>query len=162
MSKSVNKTEFTDIGELIDTPEYGLVIKLPFGKALSRVVGRLMGLKLEVSFKPLKYQRSNAQNRWLWGVAYPTIAAWIRETSGELVNKEAIHAHTLQEILGYTPKSKTVNNVEVIYMEGKSTKALNTQEFNDLKDNLQKYYSELGCDVPDPRGNNYLSDYLDD
>ena len=162
MGKGKNKDSFTDIGELYDSPEYGLIIKLTFGKALKRVVGSLIGKQLEVAFKLLKYNRSNAQNRWLWGVAYPTVIAWTLETTGETVSKEAVHAHALQEILGYIVKVEEYQGVEVIFMEGKSTKNLNTKEFNNFKEKLQRYYAVLGCDISDPRGNNYISDFLDE
>ncbi len=163
MSNSeIHKKEFVEIGELIDTPEYGLVISLPFGKALKRVLKHLFGEKLEVGFKPLKYQRSAAQNRWLWGVAYICISRWYKETDGVTVSKEAIHAHNLQYILDYKIVQEDIDGKEVLVVKGKSTSQLNVQEFNDMKERLQAYWSEKGCDIPDPRENNFLSDYVTD
>ena len=97
----INRFEFADIGELQETEDGSLIVVLPFGKALRRVVKHLIGVKLEVVFKPLRYQRSHQQNRYLWGVAYKTIAAFINETEGRIASANEIHAHTLKFILGY-------------------------------------------------------------
>lgn len=149
------------MGELVDY-EDGIAIKLTFGKPLKRILKPLMGQKLEVGFKVLKYQRSQAQNKWLWGVAYITIASWYKDTNGYTITKDAIHAHTLQEILDYKIRTGEINGKEVIYIDGKSTSALSVKEFSEMKDKLQVYWAERGCYIPDPRGNNFLSDYLDD
>lgn len=160
-SSNLYKKEFAEVGELIEI-EDGLAIRLRFGKPLKRILKHLYGVPLEVAFKPLKYQRTQAQNRWLWGVAYVTISAWYKETQGIRVSKEAIHAHTLQHILGYKVRTEVVEGREVIYMDGKSTSSLSTSEFNQMKTDLQLHWAEKGCDIPDPRENNFLSEFLQD
>jgi hypothetical protein len=160
MSKAgINKREFNVVGELT---EDGQFIKIAHYKPLKRIFKALIGQPLDVSFKQLKYQRSAAQNRALWGVAYVTIAAWYKETNGEAISKDAIHAHTLQRILDYEVEVKEVYGTEIIVVKGKSTSALNTKEFTDLYKKIQKYWAEKGCDIPDPRGNNFLSDFIKD
>lgn len=160
-SSNLYKKEFAEVGELIEI-EDGLAIRLRFGKPLKRILKHLKGVPLEVAFKPLKYQRSASQNRWLWGVAYTTISAWYKETQGIRVSKEAIHAHTLQHILDYKIEVEEILGKEVLVVKGKSTSQLTTTEFNDMKEALQRYWAELGCDIPDPRENNFLSDFLRD
>jgi len=160
MRSAINKKEFTDVGELQETDDGGLAIKLTFGKPLKRIVKHLIGEKLEVGFKKLRYNRSNAQNKYLWGVVYITIKAWYKETEGIEVTKDAIHAHTLQKILDYELRSEVVGGMDVFVVHGKSTSRLNTKEFNSLVEDLQKYWAEKGCDIPNPRENNFLSDYL--
>lgn len=161
MSSDINRTEFTDVGELRKTDE-GLAIFLNFGKALQRVTGHLIGKKLEVSFKPLKYQRSQAQNRWLWGVAYVTIVAFLLETEGVKYTKDEIHAYTLKVLLGYHVESRIIQGQEVLYMKGKSTSQLSTAEFSDLVDLLQSHWAEFGCIIESPKGDNFISDFLKD
>lgn len=158
------KDSFTDVGELLETEEYGLVVKLTFGKQLRRLVKNLFNKKLEVSFKPVVYNRSLAQNRWLWGVAYPTIVAFHKETTGETIDKEAIHAYVLTELLERKLTTSIMFGKEVIHISGKSTSALNTKEFNELKEKIQQHWAEKGCVIPDPpdKANNYISDYLKD
>lgn len=162
MSSSINKSDFTDIGELVETEEGGLTINLLFGKMLKRVTKHMIGKKLEVSFRPLEYQRSQAQNRYLWGVAYVTISAWYRETQGERISKDAIHAHTVSEILGRVVEVEEVFGKEVLVVKGKSTSQLTKKEFNDLVEKLQKYWGDKGCDIPLPREHNYISDFIDE
>jgi hypothetical protein len=159
VSSDINKREFTVVGELTEDCRY---LEITHYKALKRLVGSLVGEPLEINFKKLRYQRSAAQNRWLWGVAYVTIAAWYKETQGETISKDAIHAHTLQEILGYEIVSEEIMGREVLVVKGKSTSKLTTVEFNDMKDRLQAYWAERGCDIRDPNEHNMLTDHLDD
>lgn len=158
-SSDINNREFTVVGELTEDCKF---IQLHHHTALRRLVSRLVGEKLEVTFKKLRYQRSAAQNRYLWGIVYVTIAAWYRETQGERISKDTIHAHTLQHILGYEVKVETMLGKEVLVVQGKSTSQLNTLEFNDLVEKLQKYWGEKGCYIPDPNENNLLTDFLKD
>lgn len=159
---NIHKHEFTEVGRLEESENGDLIIRLIFGKSLKKVVGNLMDKKLEVGFKALRHNRSNSQNRYLWGVAYICIRAWYKETQGRDISKEAIHAHTLQKVLGYTIRQEDVDGTEVLIVEGKSTSRLNTKEFTDLVDDLQHYWSERGCVIPDPNGNNFLSDHIKD
>lgn len=158
-NSDINKREFNVVGELT---EDGQFIKISHYKPLKRIFKGLIGKQLEVSFKLLKYQRSAAQNRYLWGVAYVTIAAWYKDSQGSSISKDAIHAHTLQHILDYEVEVQNVLGKEVIVVKGKSTSALNTKEFCDLVESLQKYWAERGCVIPDPKGHNFLSDYIKD
>lgn len=156
------KESFTEVGELLNLPDGGLAIRLTFGKPLKRVLQHLFDKKLMVSFQPAKYQRSHAQNRWLWGVAYTTIIAWYKETQGESISKDAIHAHTLHNIVGHRLTATEVLGKEVVFVEGKSTSQLTTKEFSDMVERLQQFWAEKGCDIPSPRGNNFLSDFISD
>lgn len=162
MSKAINKSEFSEIGVLEKTEDGGLSIKLRFGKVLKRVLENLIGKDLEVNFRLLKYRRSDAQNRWIWGVAYVTIAAWYKETQGETVSKEAIHAHTLQEILDYKIEVEEFMGKEVLVVKGKSTSQLNTKEFSDMVNKLVAYWAQYDCYIQLPEENNFLSDFVKD
>lgn len=147
-------------------------IEILHNRVLKRVLRNYKGQDLEVAFRVLKYQRSSAQNRWLWGVAYVSICAWHKETTGEKMDKDTLHAHTLQYILDYRMQSKTINGMDVIVMQGKSTSALNTKEFSELVDKLCEYwnpkmeYTDQNGDVqghiPLPKGNNMITDYVKD
>ena len=143
----INKREFTVEGELNSDGS----IKLAHYRSLRRILRKLEGARLEVTFRKLRFKRSDAQNRYLWGVAYVTICAWHKEQFGEVVTKEEIHAHTLKNILKYKIKFKEVMGSEVMYVDGKSTSKLNTKEFVEFIDNLQAFYAERGCVIPDPR-----------
>lgn len=191
------------MGELTEDCQH---IAISHYKPLRRILRHLVGKQLEVNFKLLKYIRSDAQNRWLWGVAYITVVGWWKETFGEKVDKETLHAYTKQVIMGGKiydtvaiqkdeflalieevldldkPKEEkmalvqknlhrwivnvqvkeVLNQRVIVDASEKSTKALNTKEFCELKDNLQAHWAEKGCDIPDPRENNFLSDFVKD
>lgn len=159
-SKStINNTDFSIIGELTDDGQF---LRIAHFKSLRRVFKNLIGKQLEINFKELKYQRSSAQNRWLWGVAYVTIAAFHKENTGEVLTKEAIHAHTLQKILKYEPRITIVGGIEVIEMVGKSTSRLNTKEFSVLVDELVLYWGSVGCEIQTPKKHNFMTEFLED
>lgn len=132
-------------------------------KILKRIVSQYEGIKLVVSFKPLEYQRSSAQNRWLWGVAYVRICAWYRETQGERISKEDVHSYVLQHVLEIGSKEKEILGVRTVVTGiNKTTSALSVGEYQEFKEKLQEYFSKRGCYIPDPKGNNTLSEYLDE
>ena len=151
---------FEQSGYLHDDPEHGIIVVFPFGKTLRRVTKHLIGVELEIRVKPLKFKRSNAQNRWLWGVAYPTIIHWMLETQGERVSKDALHTYVLQVLLEYEPKVTEVMGVTVVSFQGKSTSSLTTTEFTELMDKIVAHWAEKGCTIPLPSGNNFISDHI--
>lgn len=162
MSKAINKSEFSEIGVLEKTEDGGLSIKLRFGKVLKRVLENLIGKDLEVNFSLLKYRRTAAQNRWLWGVAYTTVMAWHKETQGYSIDKNTVHAYTLQEVLGYKIVPKELLGKEVLVVEKERTSSLSTKEFSEMVEKLVAYWAERGCYIPLPRENNFLSDFVKD
>lgn len=205
-NSDINKRKFDVVGELVEDCSS---IKLDHHKPLRRVLSGLVGKKLAISIESLKYQKSLAQLRWIWGVAYIRIASFLKETSGVKYSKEEVHDYTTQQTLnnGSTGQCIVMEQHEfesfvddfIILMEEndpilvrnrvlrfsdgfkcnvgvteilgkrvvvsgdkKRLSKLTTVQFNDLKDKLQKEWSERGCDIPDPRENNFLSDFLKD
>lgn len=93
----INKKEFVVIAELTEDCQF---LQINHHKNLARVIKHLVGQKLEVGFKLFKYKRSDGQNRWLWGIAYTTIVAWWKESFGEKLEKDTLHAYSKQVVLG--------------------------------------------------------------
>jgi len=135
-------------------------IILDFPKVVARVLRPLADKELIVRITEYKKKRSDAQNRWLWGVAYVTIAQFLKETQGEKHDKEAIHAHNLKVILGYTLEPTIIAGEEVFRVVGKTTSKLNTQEFSDMADKLVAYWAERGCEIPLPEDDNFFTDFV--
>lgn len=160
MSSEIFKSEFTDVGELVDLPNGGLAILLTFGPALRRVVKHMRGKQLLVTFTEAKYQRSSAQNRYLWGVIYTTIKAWYKETQGESISKEHLHAHTLSNVLESRIEITEIFGEEVFIVKQKSTSQLTAEEFGDMVEKLKAFWAEKGCVIPDSKQFNILSEYL--
>lgn len=124
-----------------------------------RALRPLLEKELEIVVKKHRRLRSNAQNRWLWGVAYVTIKQWYKETQGEDITSEEIHAHNLSSIQGYRYDVKEILGEEVLIMEGKRTSKMSVEEFQQMMEKLQQYYAERGLVIPDPEGDSFLNDY---
>ncbi len=137
-------------------------IDFTFPKAMQRISSVFVGSDLLIKFKVLRYSRSDAQNRWLWGVAYPTIAGWHKETQGERITADEIHAITCSVILGRRLIIKEKDGVEYAFFEGKTSSQLNTKEFTELMEQLQQFWAEKGCYIADPKQNNLITDHLND
>ncbi len=103
-----------------------------------------------VKISKLSKKRSDAQNRWLWGVCYVTIAAWSLENFGEKYTLEEIHIYVCTHILELKYTVKEMFGEEVVVMEGTRTSKMATKEFMDAKEKIQQFYAPKGCVIPDP------------
>lgn len=97
------------VGELAEDCSF---VSLDHHKPLRRILHNLVGQKLEVTISKLKYKRSDGQNRWLWGVAYVQVTNFIKEMTGERVDKETIHEYSKQHIIGTRAKDSIVMEKE--------------------------------------------------
>ena len=133
-------------------PEFTLQRMLPRTHAIERLSGFLAKLPLDkawrVSVSEVKNKRTPAQNRYLWGVAYPTI---IKEGGEALAGWEAgdLHEYFLGECFGWeTLEGFGRKRMKPIRRSAK----LSTLEFSDYVGFVQRKAAELGIFVPDPEG----------
>lgn len=105
--------------------------------------------KIKVTISEAKPERSDAQNRALWGCAYKAIA----EATGH--DKEDLHEFFCGEYFGWKtiemfgkmrrrPIRTTTMN------ESGEREVINTQELSDFYSFVQMRMAEFGIDVPDP------------
>lgn len=101
-------------------------------------------IRYEISLKPYKPTRSGAQNRYLWGVVYPSIL-----DSGQLEGwtKDDLHEFFLGEHFGWErldgfgrPRLRPIRR----------SSRLNKMEFADYIAFIQQFAAERGIYVPDP------------
>jgi len=90
--------------------------------------------------KPKKKQRSNEQNRYLWGVCYKLLSEWSGDTTEEW------HEICKQMFVEPTKKIIDGNTYEI----RKSSTALNTKEFTDYIEKIRRFGAEHGVIIPDP------------
>lgn len=99
----------------------------------------------EIEVREYRPRRSEAQNRYLWGVCYPTILRGGGESLGGWT-AEDLHEHFLGEHFG-------VERLEIgtsVYLKPRRRSSrLNKQEFSDYVLFLQRRASELGIYIPD-------------
>lgn len=108
----------------------------------------------EVSIKVSKYykKRSDAQNRYWWGVLVPYSAKGLYDIGNEWAkDNKKVHNYLGKLFLTTTIEILT-NEGEVVEQEiVRSTTELNTFEFSLIKDEIQMWASEfLGIYIPDP------------
>lgn len=121
-------------------------------------------MEVETDIKPMRYKRSLAQNRWLWGPAIQTIRAWHKETTGEKITKDECYVFLNTSVLGNKPEIKTIMGEECIVMTGKRFSQMTTKEFSDAVDTICKHYEAKGLIIPLPQDgkNNLLNDFIED
>lgn len=108
-------------------------------EALAVAVGRIGGSH-EVVLRKYRARRSDAQNRYWWGVVIPALAGcWGCDL-------QEAHDIVLVEFVG---RAREVNG-KAITLPG-STAALNTAQFNELIKAVQQHAAaEHGVYIPDP------------
>lgn len=95
--------------------------------------------KLSVTVQPYKNQRSSSQNNYYFGVVVQIIA---KDTGNTM---EDVH-EALKSM--FLPKSVTLKNV--IGSVGRSTASLKTDEFEIYLENIRRWASTQGLDIPLP------------
>lgn len=125
----------------------------------SRVLKKWQDSELFVKIQKLSKNRSDAQNRWLWGVCYVKIASWHYDNEGVKYQPEEIHAFVCTRILGYKYNQTEIMGQEVLILEGARTSKMTTVEFMEAKEKIQAFYAELGLEIPDPTQLSFLTDY---
>jgi len=115
--------------------------------------------EVQVTITAEKKTRSQKQNRWYWGIAIPTIITGVKEQTGENYTKEEIHKFNLQEVCKVKFRTRTIMGKTVMIFDDISTSKMNTQEFNNFKDELQMYWSQRDIIVPDPNQESFLNQF---
>lgn len=113
---------------------------------------------LEVS----KYyrNRTNRQNRYIWGVMVPIIQRWILETQGEKVTKDQAYMYLRMGVLEEKPVITEIAGTEVITFESKRFSRMNTKEFSEAIEEVIAIMAERGCAIPLPNEENLITDFL--
>ena len=135
-------------------------IHLDDASLLFRALRGFAGKDLEVCIKELTQLRTDKQNRYWWGVLIPCIVSFHKETQGEVITPQEVHSYILINIAGHKVETKEVFGQTIISIIGKTTSQMSKEEWSDLKTNVQEHFKEKGLDIPDPKNNNLLNDYI--
>jgi len=95
-----------------------------------------------VEVKELKRKRSDAQNRYLWGVCYPAILKHLEGWAAE-----DVHEYCLGECFGWE-KIEGLGRARVKPI--RRSKSMNVTEFMDYVAWIQRDMAERGIYVPEP------------
>jgi hypothetical protein len=136
------------------------VLMLDQAKIIRRVIAPAFGHRIEIKFRQHRARRSDRQNRYIWGVVVPCVRAWKLETEGVKYTKDEIYTWLRVGLLGHTPQITEVSGVQVVIMGGKRFSQMNTKEFTDAIELIKQLLAEQGCNVPDPKQDNFLTDFI--
>lgn len=137
-----------------------IVFRFKHWRLVNRVLMPWLGKELEVLIKIFRHNRSNSQNKYMWGVIIPTIQAWQLQTSGKYDIKDGVYAWLRTSIIGDEIKTEMIMGREVIYMTGKRFSKMNTKEFSESVEKIIDHFAEKGCHIPLPKGNNNITDFV--
>jgi hypothetical protein len=119
---------------------------MPREARISRIAGFLgqlaQGCAWEITVRRVRRTRSQAQNRYLWGVAYPAILAHLPGWTAD-----DVHEYCLGEWGGW----ETLTGFDRKRLRPvKRSATLSVTEFMDFVADIQRRMAERGIDVPDP------------
>lgn len=133
------------------------------GGLLLRAFYPIKDNELEIRIRPYYKRRTDAQNRYIWGVVIPTIRAWIKESTGEIpATAEALYVFLRVHVCEQQPAIEVILGEEVVVIKGKHFSQMSTVEFADAIDKIIAYYDARDCIIPLPKGNNTLNDFAKD
>jgi hypothetical protein len=114
---------------------------------------------IDVEFTVNKIPRTLAQNRYIWGVVYPTIQRHLRETTGENFTPEEIHMFNLQKIQKVHLEYRSIAGEDVMVIEDTKSSKMSVEEFSSMIENIILFCAETwGLEIPAPKGDNTLSE----
>jgi hypothetical protein len=158
MKETENSIELT--GALSEDGESVIV---DHAKIMKRVLlRRFSDKKLIITVSVFYAKRSDAQNRYMWGVVVPMVKAWLLDTNGDKRTKDEVYLWLNQAILGNKPAVKSINGYDVVALEGKRFSAMSTKEFGEAVEKIQQYFSQFDLSIPNPNEQNLITDHLTD
>ena len=96
-------------------------------------------------------KRSTDQNRYWWGVVIRKITEWLQGNGNDVTDND-VHEFIKMKYLG----EKEVKIDGKIYKRYRGTSELNTQEFADLVEKIQRDFAQRGLIIPDPNQEEFL------
>jgi hypothetical protein len=120
-------------------------------------ISSIEGKDVVIDIKKHKKNRSNAQNRWYWGIALKKITQDLYNIQGELFTKEEIHAYHKSVVIASKFNTLNVLGKEILIFNDVSTKSMNTIQFNDFKQTIQNHWAVRNIDIPDPNEENFIN-----
>ena len=121
---------------------------------LADIIASFEGKEIEIVVDRYREKRSNAQNRWYWGVAVPLVQLQLRDI-GHQFGKEQTHEFIKYEVAqkdaSVIVEETVIESTGEIIHRIKSTTELSTFEFSQFKDVLQQWAAEaMDLVIPDP------------
>lgn len=147
-------------------PETGLIRPLHFSlyKNLFRRAGFMAeDVLLIVKVRKFSRRRTDRQNRYIHGVAVPCVQSWKFDTEGVKWTHDSTYFWIRRALLEHDVEIQEVAGYQVPVMTGKRFSQMTVEEFSyAVFDVIIPKMAEMGCVIPLPRGENLLTDHLQD
>ena len=117
-------------------------------ETLVKSVRQLRGM-VSVRIAQHRERRSNQANRRLWGVIYPAMVGFMAE-NGITVTTDECHEFWKNRLL-----RKTLVNPDTGEVYGEtvgSTAGMDTKEFSEFMDAVERWLLDFGVEIPPPSG----------
>lgn len=137
-------------------------VQIQAWKVFQRTFRKWIGTELVVSIKPLRYKRSESQNRYMWGVVVIYVKNWFEEEQGLELTRDEVYSWLRISLLGQKPKIIEVGGEQIVTMTSKRFSQMTTLEFSSATDTILKEMAIRGCIIPEPKkkGLNLLEDFI--
>lgn len=140
-------------------------LQLTHFRMLRRALKKFVGKELILTINILKYKRSDAQNRYMWGVVVKYVKHWLKETKGETYTSNQVYTWLRIVLLAEEPVVTIIAGREIIEMTGKRFSAMSTAEFAIAVDTIREKMLAKGLDIPEPqkgKKHNMIHEFLID
>jgi coenzyme F420-reducing hydrogenase alpha subunit len=114
--------------------------------------------EVEIVVSLYRNKRSVNQNNWYWGPCMSAIIEQIHEMTGEHYTKAEIHDWHLSQVVKPKVETKEMFGTTIVTYKSKSTAEMDTLEFSNYKETIQRYWSEKNVVIPDPKQKIFIND----
>lgn len=125
-----------------------------------RRLDALEGKDLYITITEVKPKRSDALNRYFWGVVIPALKEHHYNETGEKVTDDSLYLYLLTNFAGVTLEVKKVYDKEIITMSGLTSSKMNTEQFMAFLDAIRLHYLNLGVEIPEPTSTGTIQSFL--
>jgi|TARA_R110000851_G_scaffold2924_2_gene11859 hypothetical protein len=168
MSKSLEEEIYIKGSLNVETLSINFTNNPLVKRCLKKMAAKNEDNLLEVCVRPFRYRRSDAQNRYYWGVCVPKVMVFLKEAKGHRFSRDEVHQLNLQYIVGAAYEELEIKDpfsgelIKVLKEVGKSTSKMNTLEFTNFIEELRGFWLHAGCDIPEPEKEKQNSNFLED
>lgn len=109
-----------------------------------------------ITIKKYTQKRSIKQNNWYYGIAIPMVQNFLLETQGEKYSKDDIHQYHLNTVVKPAIEVKPIFGTPCTIYKIQRTSEMNTVEFMDFKEKVQRFWEQFDLHIPDPDETNMI------
>lgn len=157
MSSKLRKFKYTVTGQLSDCGKY-FMFDTP--AVVQKVMHKLQGKLLEAFIREVGYNRTDAQNRYYWGVVVSYFVGFYWETQGEKLDPSEVNEYFMRIYNGGKQQEREIFGTKVNAFIFKGTSEMSIKEFSEFIEVIKDHCAQFDLIIPEATGNNYVSDFV--